>query len=68
VRSVVRHGVAEGTFSPEDPLRTTMALLSLGIDIARWYSQDATWPPATIAAFYADLALRMVGADTKEKK
>ncbi len=68
VRSVVRHGVADGTFTPEDPLKTTMALLSLGVDIARWYSQDATWPPATIATFYADLALRMVGADSKEKK
>lgn len=67
VRAVVRGGVAEGAFTPEDPLKTTIALLSLGIDIARWYEQDATWPPATIATFYADLALRMVGANLKEK-
>ncbi|MEZ5185489.1 MAG: TetR family transcriptional regulator [Candidatus Nanopelagicales bacterium] len=67
VRAIVKRGVAEGEFTPNDPLKTTMALLSLGVDIARWYRQDATWPPSTIAAFYADLALRIVGAETKGK-
>jgi hypothetical protein len=38
----------------------TMAILSLGIDIARWYGQDATWPAGRIARFYADAALRIV--------
>jgi hypothetical protein len=38
----------------------TMAILSLCIDIARWYQRDAEWPPERISMFYTDLALRMV--------
>jgi AcrR family transcriptional regulator len=67
VRAVVRRGIADGEFTSSDPRKTTLALLSLGIDIARWYDRDASFAPTTIAAFYADLALRMVGACSEER-
>ncbi|MDV7243326.1 MULTISPECIES: hypothetical protein [Rhodococcus] len=40
----------------------SVALLSLGIDIARWYRDDHQWSPEDIAQRYADMALRIVGA------
>lgn len=62
IRQVVEEGVAEGAFDTPSPSRATVALLSLGIDIARWYRDEATWNPEDIADYYADLALRIVGA------
>jgi hypothetical protein len=59
--------MATGVFDTANAKLTTMALLSLGIDIGRWYGVDATWPPQTIASLYADLALRMVSANLEEK-
>ncbi|MCU0299421.1 MAG: TetR family transcriptional regulator [Candidatus Nanopelagicales bacterium] len=67
VQSVVEAGMATGVFDTANAKLTTMALLSLGIDIGRWYGVDATWPPQTIASLYADLALRMVSANLEEK-
>ena len=40
----------------------TTAILSLGIDIARWYREDGHWDPDRIADWYADLTLRLVRA------
>jgi hypothetical protein len=34
----------------------------MGIDIARWYREDGEWSPTQIGDYYADLALRTVGA------
>jgi AcrR family transcriptional regulator len=62
LRGVVERGVAAGVFDTPDPRMATTALLSLGIDIARWYRQERDWSPDDIGAYYADLALRMVGA------
>jgi hypothetical protein len=62
VQEVVERGVARGDFDTASAEMATMAILSLGIDIARWYGQDATWPAGRIARFYADAALRIVGS------
>jgi AcrR family transcriptional regulator len=62
VQEVVEAGVAAHQFHTGSPAMTTMAVLSLCVDIARWYNRDAMWPPDELAAFYCDLALRMVGA------
>ena len=62
VRAVVERGVATGAFDTPDPRLATTALLSLGIDVARWYREQRAWQPDDIGAYYADLALRMVGA------
>jgi hypothetical protein len=38
-----------------------LALLSLGIDVARWYREGRGWSADDIADQYAELALRLVG-------
>ena len=63
VRDVVERGVAEGVFDTPDPHMTTLALLSLGIDVARWFRDEGRWTPDQVATHYRLLALRMVGAD-----
>jgi AcrR family transcriptional regulator len=62
VREVVETGVASGAFTTPDPRMTSLALLSLGIDVARWYRDEGDWTPEDIAAHYCQLALRIVGA------
>lgn len=62
IRGVVECGVATGVFDTPDPRMATTALLSLGIDIARWYNDRGRWSPEAIADQYAAMALRIVGA------
>ncbi|QYJ02569.1 TetR/AcrR family transcriptional regulator [Nocardioides panacisoli] len=62
VRTVVEAGATEGAFDVPDTGVVTTAILSLGIDIARWYREDGHWDPDRIADWYADLTLRLVGA------
>ncbi|MEV0431700.1 TetR/AcrR family transcriptional regulator [Nocardia sp. NPDC050413] len=62
MRDLVRRGIEEGVFDTPDARMASTALLSLGIDIARWYRDEGDWSPEDIAAAYADMALRIVGA------
>jgi AcrR family transcriptional regulator len=62
IHGVVERGLSEGAFDTPNPRMAATALLSLGIDIARWYRDEREWTPDDIAAYYAHLALRMVGA------
>jgi len=62
VRDVLDRGVAAGVFTTPDSRMTALAILSLGIDVARWYRDEGRWTPAQVAAHYRLLALRMVGA------
>jgi AcrR family transcriptional regulator len=62
VRELVVRGVAAGDFTTPDPVMTASALLSMGIDVARWYRDEGSWSPEDVAAHYRELALRMVGA------
>jgi AcrR family transcriptional regulator len=61
VRGLVESGVASGDFDSPDPRMAAVALLSLGIDLGRWYREDGAWKPEDIAERYADMALRIVG-------
>ncbi|WP_203338058.1 TetR/AcrR family transcriptional regulator [Nocardioides limicola] len=63
VRAILTDGVRAEVFDVDVKIAAT-AILSLGIDIARWYSPDAPWTPAELADHYAELALRIVGART----
>jgi AcrR family transcriptional regulator len=63
MRGVVERGVADGSFHTSDAQMTAAALLSLGIDVARWYRDEGGWSPDQIADHYCELALRIVGAD-----
>jgi AcrR family transcriptional regulator len=62
IQGIVERGVAAGVFDAPDPQMAAVALLSLGIDIARWYRDEGGWAPEDIAERYAEMALRMVGA------
>ncbi|MFC9967471.1 TetR/AcrR family transcriptional regulator [Nocardia ignorata] len=62
MRDLVRRGIEEGVFDTPDARMASTALLSLGIDIARWYRDEGDWSPEEIATAYADMALRIVGA------
>ena len=59
---VVEVGVARGQFHTSSPRMTSVALVSLTIDVARWYRDDLPWTPEQIADHYGELALRMAGA------
>lgn len=61
VRDVVVRGVEAGEFRTDSPAMTGGAILSLGIDIARWYDERG-WSAEEVAEHYRVLALRMVGA------
>ena len=67
IRGLVERGVAAGVFDTPSPRMAAVALLSLGIDIARWYRDEGEWSPEDIAAAYADMALRIVGAHSARK-
>ncbi|RLV47764.1 TetR/AcrR family transcriptional regulator [Nocardioides mangrovicus] len=62
VRRLVDRGVAAGRFDVADSRLAAAALLSLGIDLARWYREDVRWSPEQIAERYAEMALRLVGS------
>ncbi|MGH3358350.1 MAG: TetR/AcrR family transcriptional regulator [Nocardioidaceae bacterium] len=63
LRSVLVEGVADGTFrlDPADIAGTMRAILSLGVDVSRWYRDDGARSAPDIAELYADLAVRMAG-------
>ena len=62
VQGLVAAGVASGAFDCPDPRVAAAALLSLGIDIARWYEDGGGWTPEELGEAYADIAVRIVGA------
>ena len=62
VREIINDGVRAGEFDVPDVPGTTLAVLSLCIDVARWFNVDGPWTPDEVGALYADLVLRMVGA------
>jgi AcrR family transcriptional regulator len=62
VRAIIEDGVAAGEFDVVDVKGTTLAVLSLCIDVARWFNVDGPWTPDEVGSLYADLVLRMVGA------
>ncbi|WP_432830968.1 TetR/AcrR family transcriptional regulator [Dactylosporangium sp. CA-092794] len=60
VRFVLESGLRRGVFDIADPPVTATAILSLGIDLARWFRPGAGWSAERIADQYSDLVLRMV--------
>ncbi|MBC3983990.1 TetR/AcrR family transcriptional regulator [Streptomyces buecherae] len=62
VRGIIEDGVRSGDFDVTDVPGTTLAVLSLCIDVARWFSTEGRRGPDEVGDSYAALALRMVGA------
>ena len=61
VREVITRGVEQGVFAVPDVRTAARAVLSLGIDVARWYSPTSKPTPVMLGRQYADLVLRMLG-------
>ncbi|KQX47806.1 MULTISPECIES: TetR/AcrR family transcriptional regulator [unclassified Streptomyces] len=62
VRRIINEGVAAGEFDVPDVPGTTVAVLSLCIDVSRWFNTQGRHTADEVGALYADLVLRMVGA------
>lgn len=58
-RDAVARGIAAGVFAPADVNRLVRCMLSLSIDLVRWYRLDGPDSPEQLGEFYADLALKM---------
>jgi AcrR family transcriptional regulator len=63
VGDILADGTATGRFTTADTRTTARAILSLGIDVARWYSDRVPKSPEELGAEYGALVLRMLGAD-----
>jgi AcrR family transcriptional regulator len=61
VADLIDDGRAAGQFAITSTEMAPRALLSLGIDVARWYRPDGAWSPEEIGERYAELGLQLVG-------
>jgi AcrR family transcriptional regulator len=59
-RRAVSRGIDEGAFAAVDVHRIVRAILSLGVDLVRWYRTGGPESPEQLGDFYAGLALGMV--------
>lgn len=62
VREVIADGVERGEFTVTDLRTAARAVLSLGVDVARWYSDRMGKTPKALGREYGELVLRMLGA------
>ncbi|GAA0671722.1 TetR/AcrR family transcriptional regulator [Kitasatospora atroaurantiaca] len=62
VQGLVSEGIEAGVFQVGDVRAAVRAVLSLGIDVARWYDDRSRTSPSVLGRQYADLVLRMLGA------
>ncbi|WP_431677744.1 TetR/AcrR family transcriptional regulator [Kitasatospora sp. KL5] len=63
VRRIIEKGVARGEFEVPDARTAARAVTSLGIDVARWYTDRSTESPEELGRRYGVLVLRMLGAE-----
>ncbi len=61
VRDLITRGVEAGAFTVPDVRTAARAVLSLGIDVARWYSPTSKPVPEVLGKQYAELVLSMLG-------
>lgn len=59
-RNAVARGVKVSELAAADVNRIARAIMSLSIDLVRWYRLDGNDSPTQLGDFYADLALTMV--------
>jgi len=60
VREVIQAGIDDKSFDVPDANVAARALISLCVDISRWYSEEERGDPQQLGETYADLALRLV--------
>jgi AcrR family transcriptional regulator len=61
LRGILEDGMETGEFDVPDVAGTTIAVLSLCVDVARWFNVKGSRTPDEVGALYTDLVLRMVG-------
>lgn len=59
----VTRGARDGEFDVPDLSGTTRAIVSMCVDVARWYHPDGARTPEEVGALYAHLAARMLAVD-----
>lgn len=62
VEAEIRRGVKDGVLLVESPRTATRAMLSLIVDVARWFRAGGRESAEQVADTYSRLALRMLGA------
>ena len=65
VRAEIQHGLEQGVFQVQDVATSTRAILSMGIDVSRWFRAGGTLTSSVLADNYAELALRIVGSPAR---
>ncbi|MFE6612193.1 TetR/AcrR family transcriptional regulator [Amycolatopsis sp. NPDC057786] len=63
VREVITEGAMAGVFTVGDPHTAARAVLSLGVDVSRWYSERTRQTPKKLGQEYSELVLRMLGTN-----
>ena len=58
----VQNGIDQGVFLIPDPRVAVLAIMSLAVDICRWYSPDGEFTPEELGDINADLVLRILHA------
>ncbi|OLR94028.1 TetR/AcrR family transcriptional regulator [Actinokineospora bangkokensis] len=62
VRDLIAEGAAAGVFTAPDTPTAARAILSLCVDVARWYTPESKPDPGTLGERYAELVMAMLGA------
>ncbi|WP_424186124.1 TetR/AcrR family transcriptional regulator [Actinokineospora sp. G85] len=62
VRDLIAAGAADGVFTVADTPTAARAILSLCVDVARWYAPGAKPGPEELGRRYAELVAAMLGA------
>lgn len=60
VSEVLAAGVRTGDFDVDDVPATTLAVLSMAVDVCRWYDSEIRRSPESIGTDYGELAVRLV--------
>lgn len=60
LRHEIAAGIDVGVFHVQDARIATLAVVSMGIDVARWFRAGFDLDPASLGERYADLALAML--------
>jgi AcrR family transcriptional regulator len=65
LREIVEAGAADGSFAVPDAEGVTIAIVSLCVDVCRWFPAGRYADPETVANLHSELALRLVNATTE---
>ncbi len=64
---ILQAGITEGTFQIPDLKWAQIMLLSVCIDVSRWYRHGSSRTPTAIGFQYAELAMTLTGATTQAR-